>query len=116
VVAAVALGVGIALLATSPVMTGAVRCNSGDLEYYNSYCQPQWVLHQVSGTVTLGVGLAAASVLATLGLWARPDVLTPYELRKFIKEHNASLGPVSRLRVAPWLSTQGAGLSASAQF
>jgi hypothetical protein len=115
--AAVALAVGVGFLATSPVMGGSSRCNDGDLGYYNSYCQPQWVLHQQVGTATLVTGLAAAGILASFGYWARPDVLTPFELRKFIRQYNASLSePPASLRLVPWVSPDGAGLTARATF
>lgn len=113
VLAAGAVAVAAALWATAPEMGGTSRCNSGDLAYYNTVCQPQWVLHTQGGTFALVGGLAAAGVLATFALFTRPDVFTPFELQQFIREHNASL---AWLRLTPWLSPAGAGLAARAAF
>jgi hypothetical protein len=120
-VAAVAVVVGVILYATGPNF-GAEPCNKGfdtvaDRLYFDTVCIPQNTLHMVSGSLTLVGGLAAAGLLAAFGFWARPDVLTPFELHRFIRDHNAALsGPRVTLRVSPWVSPWGAGLSARATF
>jgi hypothetical protein len=120
-VAAVAVVVGVVLYATAPNFS-VEPCNRGldtvaDRLYFDTVCVPQNTLHMVSGAVTLVGGLAAAGLLAAFGLWARPDVLTPFELHRFIRDHNAALpGPRLGLQLAPWVSPTGAGLGARGTF
>lgn len=112
-VAAAGVVAGIVFFATAPVMGGASRCNSGDLAYYNSYCQPQWVLHTQGGAFSLVGGLGLGGVMAAVGLLLRPEVLDRVQLDRLIRDANASL---PRVELTPWLAPGGGGLLAFTRF
>jgi hypothetical protein len=73
------------------------------------------MVHQAVGGALLVGGATLAGIFATIGLAARPDVLTHWDLRKLIDEHNAVVRG-STLRVVPLLAPTSLGLMASGEF
>ncbi len=114
-VAVVAVGVGIALFATTPDVKSPA-CTS-NLTTYNEVCVPDAVAHQAAGGAVLGGGLLVAGILASIAYWARPEVFSKWDLKKFINEHNASIGaPAVSLQVVPAVGAGVQGLVALGTF
>lgn len=114
--AAAGVTVAIVMMLTTPPTVGATPCNAGNNDLYNTYCQPQYVLHYTVSTVSLVAGLAGAGILATYAVLANPDVYSAYQLERLIHTYNASRAGPASLRVLPWALPGGAGLVASARF
>jgi hypothetical protein len=116
-VAVAGLAIGIALLATAPDLTmGACGV---DIRLYNEQCRAEAAGHQVGGIVGIAGGLLVGGLLASIAYWSRPEVFTRAELRKFVNEHNATIGaPKStlRLELRPAVSPAFSGLVASGTF
>lgn len=119
VVGVVGIAGAVAIFATTPDLTmGACGV---DVALYNSKCRSEASLHQVLGATTLAVGILGAGVLASLALWSRPEVLSTYELRKFVDEQGkgqnpAAPAPPPQVHFSPWLGTDSAGLVAHGTF
>ncbi len=115
VVGVVGLGVGIALLATTPDTTSG-RCNT-DAIYFNEVCTPTKATHEIGGVAFIAGGLVIAGVLGSIAWWSRPEVFTKWELKQFIKEHNAKVGgPPVTLQLLPAVGPGFEGLVARGTF
>jgi hypothetical protein len=114
-VGVVAVGVGVALFATTPdPVTPACLVNA---QTYNEVCLPAKVAHQVGGGTAIGGGLLVAGILASIAYWARPEVFSKWDLKKFINEHNASIGaPAITLQLLPTVGAGVEGLVAQGTF
>lgn len=114
-VAVVAVGVGVGLLATTPNPL-TPECTVSSM-VYNEICLPAKVAHEAGGGATIGGGLLLAGVLASIAYWARPEVFSKWDLRKFINEHNASVGaPAITLQLVPTVGAGVEGLVAQGTF
>jgi hypothetical protein len=113
-VAGLGVGVGVTLLATAPDVTVG-RCNTDNV-YYNEVCVPAKSQHEVGGIASIASGLVVAGVLWSVAYWSRPEVFSPWELKQFIKEHNAKVAPSVTLQLSPAVGPGFEGLVARGTF
>jgi hypothetical protein len=114
-VAVAGVTAGLLVFAAGPDFS-KLPCNTDDPRVFQA-CQDDHRAHTIAGTVPLFASLAVGGLLVTLGILTLPDVFTPYELHKFIRQHNASLDPPkATFRLAPWLSPGGGGLAGAGTF
>jgi len=95
---------------------------------FNDICVKEYREKILIGTVGLIGGLAGGALLATLGYWSKPTVLSPDETLNLTSQHNAALlqrlrqaappsgGNALRLNVTPYFTPEGGGLLTSMRF
>lgn len=119
IIAGVAIGAGVAVIATGPRLASP-ECEA-DVRIYNEICVPRANAHNYAGTAIIAGGVVTGLLLGTIAYWSDPNVLTRDETASLIGTYNSQLAkrlkqPPSGLKIIPVVTPDGAALSASLKF
>ena len=88
---------------------------------YNDVCVPEAQRLEAVAATGLIAGISLGGLLGALAIWSSPDVLSKDQTSSLISQHNGSLlkrlrGDRSEVRVAPYASARGGGLTTVVAF
>ncbi|MBL8913776.1 MAG: hypothetical protein JNM17_23945 [Archangium sp.] len=121
IIAGVAIGAGITVIATGPKLASP-ECEA-DVRIYNEICVPRANAHNYTGTAIIVGGVVTGLLLGTIAYWSDPNVLTRDETASLIGTYNSQLAKRLKnspsglkLKLMPSIGPDGAALTASLKF